>query len=278
MAAGMSLSRARYKTLLLERGRLGGQARLIDRIENYPGFPCGVQGGKLMDRWIRQARRWGLKFGMKVAGKVSYKNGFFRVEIGRGQEICARAVVRCTGARFKSLGIPGEKKFFGRGLYHAAFDEAPRCKDKDVAVVGGGEAATHQALYLARFASKVYLITKDFRLKAHPLLQKRAASRDNVVPIPCSLVEKVEGSRRLERVWLRHVSNGLRRFLRVQGLFVLIGKEPEAPGIWEASQGFFVAGDARGDRFRQVAIAGGDGVRAAMECMQYLEAVAAQKP
>lgn len=268
LAAGLHLARAGYRTLLLERGRLGGQARRLGRIENYPGFPRGIDGRELMWRWTLQARSWGLRVRRAEATRVGRRDGAFAVTLRAHGPIRARAVLWCAGAPFRRLGVPGEARLRDRGVWHAAFDEASRFAGRTVAVVGGGEAAVHQALALSRRAEKVYLLSRSTRMKAHRLLLRRLAGRPNVDWLAGCAVERLAGRGRLEAVQLRP-----ERTLEVDALLVLVGKErPRIPTRWTRPPvGFFVAGDAAGGAFRQVAVAGGDGVRAAMECIAYLE-------
>ncbi|HBA59995.1 MAG TPA: thioredoxin-disulfide reductase, partial [Elusimicrobia bacterium] len=145
LAAGMHLARAGYAALLVERRALGGQARGIGRIENYPGFPQGISGRELMGLWARQAKRWGLKTRLGEAVAVSRgADGIFSVRLKKGAALRARAVLWCAGAAFRRLGVPGESRLAGKGVWNTA-DEAPSCAGLQVAVAGSGEAAVQQA-------------------------------------------------------------------------------------------------------------------------------------
>ncbi len=271
LAAGMHLSRAGYRTLLIERARLGGRAGLLDLIENYPGFPEGISGRALMDLWARQARRWGLAVRRAEALGIRRSEGGFAVSLAQGPSARARAVVFCPGASFKRLG--GEGRLWGKGVYDAALGRAYGFRGRLVAVVGGGEAAAHQALLLARHARRVYLICRSGRIKAHRLLLRRLASCPRVVFFPGTRVEGLLGGRRLEGVRLSSRDGARPGRLKVSALFVLIGQEaaPCPLGAGKGAPGFFTAGDASGGISRQVAVAGGDGLRAAMRCIRYLE-------
>jgi thioredoxin reductase (NADPH) len=272
LAAGIHLSRAGYRTLLVEKGQFGGQAGRIDWIENYPGFPAGIKGADLMALWLAQARRWGLKcLRAQVSGLVR-QSSFFRIILPNGRRLRCRAVLCCAGAEFKRLGLSGEDGFLGRYVHHAAFDEAPRFRNKVVAVVGAGEAALHQALLLAKFARRVHLLSRGPTIKAHRLLKSRMTRRPNLIHSPNMTVEKIDGHRRLERIVVRDRVSGLHKSLDVSGLFVLIGKQKSTfPSGKAKGPGYFVAGDASGDICRQVVVAAGSGVQAAMECIRYLE-------
>ena len=273
IAAGTHLARAGYTTVLVERKALGGQALGLERIENYPGFPGGISGVKLMELWLEQAWRWGLKSKMDEAVTLSRGgDGIFLVRLRKGGTLRSRSVVWCAGAGFRKLGVPGESRLLGKGVWNTC-DEAPSCAGLEVAVAGSGEAAVQQAELLSRSASKVYLITRTEKLKAHKLLLERF-SRSGAVHLPGFRVSRLLGKGRLESAEL--VSTAAPREvkkIKVDALFTLIGKEPAGvPAGWlRKPAGFYEAGDCAAGIFRQVAVAGGDGIRAAMRCIRYLE-------
>ena len=271
LAAGLHLARAGYRVLMTEQDRLGGQARLLGRIDNYPGFPSGIDGRRLMERWVRQARRWGLRTRRAQVRGVSRAGGAFVLRLERGRRLTSRTVVYCPGAAFQGLGLSGEGRFWGRGLFHAAFDQAKRWRGRTVAVAGGGEAAAHQALALARHARRVYLLCRGSQLKAHRLLLRRLRGQSRIVRVHGVRVCGLSGGRRLRALELSGARGRLR--LPVDALFVLVGKSP-APLPFQARRlppGFFVAGDASGEPFRQVLVAAGEGMKAAMRCADFLE-------
>jgi thioredoxin reductase (NADPH) len=271
----MHLSRAGYRTLLLEKDEPGGQASRLDWIENYPGFPEGVRGSELMDLWLTQARRWGLNLLKTEARKIErQEDGSFKIILPKGPTLTCRAVLCCAGAKFKRLGVPGEDEFQERGVYNAAFDEAPRFRNKTVAVVGAGETAVHQAILLSKFAERVFLFSRGSEIKAHPLLKKRMASCANLVHVPGMVVERLEGRNILERIRIRDTAKDLSGNLELSGIFVLIGKRQDTalrPKASERAPGYFIAGDASGTLCRQVVVAAGRGMEAAMDCIRYLE-------
>ncbi|OIO04971.1 MAG: hypothetical protein COX65_08170 [Elusimicrobia bacterium CG_4_10_14_0_2_um_filter_56_8] len=273
LAAGTHLSRAGRSALLLERGSLGGQARGLERIENYPGFPGGISGARLMELWLRQAERWGLAVRAgEVVSLARGADGVFTVRLKKGRAVRSRSVLWCAGAGFLKLGVPGERRLLGKGVWNT-YDEAPSCAGKSVAVIGSGEAAVQQAAILARKAKTVYLITRTPALKAHNLLLERLAG-SGVVRLPGFRVSKIVGGKKLEAVELKPAAGrGQTKKIKTDALFTLIGKEPPGvPAAWLSKPaGFFEAGDCCSGRFRQVAVAGGDGIRAAMRCMIYLE-------
>lgn len=273
LAAGTHLSRAGYSTLLLERKALGGQARGLERVENYPGFPRGISGAKLMELWLEQAWRWGLKTRMCEAVTVSRAaDGVFLVRLRKGRALRARSVLWCAGAGFRKLGVPGESRLLGKGVWNTC-DEAPSCAGLRTAVIGSGETAVQQAELLARKAAGVCLVSRTGTLHAHKLLLERF-SRSGAVTVPGYRVSRLLGGKKLEAVELVPVSGrGQVKKLKVDALFTLIGKEPPGlPAGWlRKPAGFYEAGDYTAGIFRQVAVAGGDGIRAAMRCIRYLE-------
>lgn len=265
LAAGLHLARAGYRTLLAERRRFGGQAAAIGRLENYPGYKGGG-GGALMKAWLAQARSWGLAARLDEALAVSRnKDGSFSARLKKAGPVGARALLWCGGAGFRALGVPGEKEFSGSRVWNTA-DEAPALAGRTAAVIGGGEAAVQQAAALAAKAKKVYLISRGPRLKAHRLLLARLAAA-GVEHLPGFEVSRIKAGA------LELRGAGAARELVADAVFVLIGKEPlRVPAGWRsAPAGFFTAGDAGGGIYRQVAVAGGDGVRAAMRAVNYLE-------
>ncbi|MBI5208547.1 MAG: FAD-dependent oxidoreductase [Elusimicrobia bacterium] len=276
LAAGIHLARAGYRTLLIERGALGGEAARLDRVENYPGFPQGIAGRDLMSLWVRQARRWGLEFRRAEARGVERRAGVFGVKLSKGGVIRTYAVILCPGAEFRRLGVPGEKRLAGAGVWNAALDVSRRWRGKTVAVAGSGETALRQALSLSRFAAHVHLLSRSGRLKANRLLRWRLSECGNVSLLPGAVIERLEGRRALETLRVRVGRNGgtERVSVKADALFVLAGKEGRRFPVQGGgrSPGIFAAGDASSGRFRQVAVAGGDGLRAAMKCMEFLEA------
>lgn len=271
LAAGLHLARAGCRALLAERRRYGGQAASIGRLENYPGFR-GISGAALMKTWLRQARDWNLATRIDEAVAASRgKDGLFRVKFRKAGILKARALIWCGGAGFRALGVPGEDAFSGRGVWNTA-DEAPSLAGRTAAVIGGGEAAVQQAAALARKAKKVYLVSRGARLKAHRLLLERLAA-SGAERLAGWKVSKITGGRTARALELRPAAGGPPRRLGADAVFVLIGKEPRrAPARWRGRPaGFFIAGDAAGGIHRQVAVAGGDGLRAAMDAIVYLE-------
>ena len=272
LAAGLHLARAGYRTLLAERRRFGGQAASIGLLENYPGLPP-AGGAAVMRSWLAQARGWKLSARLDEVLAVSRgADGVFTARLKKGGAARARTLLWCAGAGFRRLGVPGEKKFSGRGIWNTA-GEAPSLSGLTALVMCGGEAAVQQAVALAGRAGQVRLVSRSKKLKAHRLLLSRLA-KSGAECLPGFRVSGFFGGSRLEGLELLPASGrGAPRRVRAGAAFILIGKEPRpAPARWrKPPPGFFIAGDAAGEIYRQVAVAGGDGLRAAMRAIEYLE-------
>lgn len=266
LAAGLQLSRGGLRTVLLERGALGGQAGRLPVIENAPGWPEGISGRRLMSTWIRQARGWGLKTLKGELISIRAGGDAQTLRLLDGRRLAARSVVLATGARFKTLRAPGAARLRGRGVYHAAFDAPAAWRGRDVAVIGGGEAAVHQAIALARTARRVILAARG-TLSAHRLLLSRLAEQPNV-EVRRGRVIRIEGLARVAAVVLRDGRAGGERF-PVSAVFVLIGAEASPWARLDGRPGVFVAGDARGRVERQVTVAAGDGMAAAVRALRW---------
>lgn len=268
LAAGAYLARAGRRVVIVDREPPGGQARALGRVENYPGFPDGISGPRLMARFERQARRWGARLVKAEVERLRPGALGFDVVCARGR-LKTKAVVVCAGARFLELGLPREKRL--RGVYHGPAAACPGIAGRRVVVAGGGEAAAYQALALANSAREVLLVCRGRRLKSIGLLLDRLARRSNVCLRLRTEVAALHGAGRLCAVTLRGVDGGPGERVSAAALFVLVGKEPRRgllprPG----RRGVFSAGDLRAGLHRQVAVAAGDGVRAGMDCERYL--------
>lgn len=268
LAAGLQLSRAGLRAALIERGALGGQARRLKLIENAPGWPEGISGRRLMSIWARQAKGWGLKMFRGELIGLCPGPGAQRLRLADGRRLAARSLVLATGARFKPLRAPGAGRLLGRGIFHAAFNAPGDFRGRTVAVIGGGEAAVHQAVHLARSARRVIVVARG-PLRAHRLLCARLAACPNA-EVRRGRVVRVEGRGRVSAIVLRGV-DGERACLPVSAVFVLIGAGASPWARLDGRPGVFVAGDARGGVERQVAVAAGDGMAAAMRAMRWLQ-------
>jgi len=288
LTAGLYAARARLKTVLLEKGVPGGQVLNTDWIDNYPGFPEGVSGFELIDRMTAQAKRFDLEIrsgaevsSMDLAGPVK------SITLADGNVLTARAVVLATGARPNKLNVPGERELAGRGVSYCATCDGPFFRDQEIAVVGGGNTAIQEAVYLTRFASKVTVIHRRGELRATRVVQEQAFANRKIEFVLNSRVTAIEGDTGVERLRLRD-NDGRESTLAVQGIFILIGIIPNnevlpaeqlemAEGFIRTDQemrtnlaGVMGAGDICHKEVRQVINGAGEGAVAAMSAEHYL--------
>jgi thioredoxin reductase (NADPH) len=287
LTAGLYASRAGLRSLLIERGIFGGQMVNATLVENYPGFPEGISGAELGSLMHQQAIRYGLEVvTAEVTGlapgqpyNASTTEGSFE----------AAAIIIAAGSQYRRLGVAGEEKLLGRGVSYCATCDGFLFRDKEVAVIGGGDTAITDALELSRHTKKVYVIHRRDQLRAGKVLQERAFAHPKLEFIWNTVVEEVLGDRLLEGLELRNVKTGQEANLKVDGVFVAVGLMPHSQcfrGILEvddvgyiivddsmstSAPGIFAAGDIRRDSARQIAAAVGDGATAAMSAFRYLQ-------
>lgn len=289
LTAGLYSSRARMKTLLLEKMIMGGQVMTTTKVENYPGFPGGIDGPDLMIRFQEHCQEFGLE---TSTGDVTdlRLDGVEKVVTVDGEELRARAVVITTGAEPSKLDVPGEVEFTGRGVSYCATCDGAFFREQEIAIVGGGDTAAEEALFLTRFAKKVYLIHRRDSLRATKLLQDRVFANEKIEPVWNSVVKEVKGDQTgMVSVDLRDTATDEIRDLPLQGLFVAIGVTPKAHFLTEvldldadghiltdpecrtSMPGVFAAGDVRKKLLKQIATAVGDGAVAAIMAEKYVD-------
>jgi len=287
LSAGIYTGRAWLKTLILESAVVGGNAAIADKIDNYPGFPFGILGGELMDNFRKQAERFGAEIRMEEVVKIADTPSGKKVITTEGEYI-TRAVIIATGARRRELGVEGEQEFMGRGVSYCATCDGAFFRDYPVAVVGGGESAVKEALYLADIASKVYLIHRRDEFRASPDSVDKMRKNAKIEPRLNRVVKRIEGDTVMRRVILQDVQSETEEVLEVEGLFVSIGLVAATEfvaGLINTEDGYiitddhmetsvagiFAAGDIRAKRTRQIATAVGDGAMAGMAVTEFLK-------
>lgn len=288
LAAGIYTSRAALKTVLIEKGMPGGLAASTEMIENYPGFAQGIGGPELAMQMDAQARKFGLEVKSANVEMIISANAGFSIKTD-DEEIITRTVIVATGAQPQKLAIPGENKFHGRGVSYCATCDGAFFKDKIVAVVGGGDSAVEEALYLTKFAQKVYIIHRRDELRATKILQQRAKDNDKISFLWNTVVEQINGEATVKEIITKDVRNGEKNSLQVDGVFIYVGTRPVTEilkdlidldernyiltdeNMCTSKSGIFAAGDVRKKSLRQVVTAVADGAIAAVSAEKYLE-------
>ena len=287
LAAAVYTGRARRRTVVLEKDIPGGQILRTDRVDNYPGYPDGVDPRALMENFRAQA----VKFGAVVEraeARLLERGGAGWVVTADKSVFAARAVLVATGSVYRKLGVPGEAELSGRGVSYCAVCDGAFFRERTVAVVGGGNNALTEALYLSRLARKVVLIHRRDAFRAERILQERVSAAPSVEILRDTVVEAVGGRGRVESLSLRNAKTCAASTLAVDGLFVSIGTAPSSdlvrglarlnewgqievgPGFAAAEGGLFAAGDVTAGCPPQLATAVGSGVQAALSIEDYL--------
>ena len=290
--AGIYASRANLNPVIYEGEQPGGQLTQTTEIENFPGYPQGVQGPEMMNDLRDQAERFGSRIVPRIITKVDFSKRPFRCEDERGDVIIANTVIICTGASAKYLGLPDEEKYRGLGVSACATCDGFFYRKKRVAVVGGGDTACEEALYLSTLAEKVFLIVREPFLRASKAMQKKVFERENIqVLFECNTLglygeDGVEGG---HFVYRKGEADQKEFDLPIDGFFLAIGHHPntaifrdwldidaegyinvQAPSTRTNVEGVFAAGDCADPNYRQAISAAGTGCRAAMDAERFL--------
>lgn len=286
--AAVYASRANLKTLVLQGEQTGGQLMITSDVENYPGFEEGVLGPDLMDKFEAQARRFGAEMIARNVTRVDFSRRPFTVwtEDGSYQ---GNAIIVATGASAKWLGLPSEQRLQGRGVSGCATCDGPFFRNRELAVIGGGDTAMEEALFLTKYATKVHLLHRRDTFRASKIMRQRVTTNPKIEIHYNVTVEDVLGENAVEGIRLRNVQTGAEEELPVQGFFVAIGHQPNTSifnGVLEMDEvgylvahehtmssveGVFIAGDVADHRYRQAVTAAGDGCRAAIDAERWLE-------
>ncbi len=288
LSAAIYAMRAGIDMLLIEKIAPGGLVMTTYEVENYPGFADPVPGWELMNAMESQARRLGAEIASGEVLSLEKRDDAFTLRMTDGSELRACAVICASGARLMKLGVPGEERFTGRGVSYCATCDAAFFKDRIAAVVGGGNTALEEAVYLTKFASKVYLIHRRDEFRGVKILQDRVLTNGRIEPVYSSVVTSINGESKIDSVSIANKKTGAQGELAVDGVFIFIGYEPVtayAPALVKNERGeilvdmqmetplagLFAAGDLRAGSIRQIVAAAADGATAALSAYRYLE-------
>lgn len=312
LTAGLYTAREGIETLVIERAAVGGQAAATMHLDNVPGFPQGVEGGELARRLRAQAERFGVELlqAQQVEGIHSHDN-YHCVRMADGNELSASAILLATGSRYRRLGVPGEEDYIGAGVHFCATCDGPFYKGRPVAVIGGGNSAAEESMFLTRFAERVVLLVRGESLRASQVIQEKLVGHPHIEVRFNTVVDGFDGAdSKLHSLRIRDTRTGVEETLELPGAFVFVGLDPNTgfltdgavrldrwgfvetghslvhsgarPPGFEASdpaaletsvQGIFAAGDVRAGSTKQVASAAGEGAAAALMIRDYLKRV-----
>ncbi|HLC18557.1 MAG TPA: thioredoxin-disulfide reductase [Thermodesulfobacteriota bacterium] len=285
LSAGIYAIRLGLNTLLVEREMVGGQIALSDLIENYPGFPS-ISGAGLMEKFEGHARGLGLEIKFTDVQDVASQGNVKVLKTSDG-EITTKSVIVATGAKPRRLGVAGEKEFTGKGVSYCATCDGPFFKGLRVVVVGGGDTALKEAVYLSKMAKTVYIVHRRDQFRGEKIQQKRAEEASNVEFLKSHILKEIKGDKVVEKVVLEDLKTKETRVLDSEGVFIFVGINPttdfidvdkDESGFIKTNQkmetsvpGVFAAGDCRTTPLLQVATAVGDGAIAAYTAADYVE-------
>jgi thioredoxin reductase (NADPH) len=288
LVSAIYAARAELNPFVLTGMELGGQASVTDIIENYPGFPDGIKGSELGELFQHQAEKFGARFEFDAAVSVDLNQKPFIVRT-YSKEYSTDALILATGATPVKLNVPGEELLTGHGVSYCATCDGWFFKNKEIMVVGGGDSALEEGLFLTRFANKVHIVHRRDKFRAGVLLQKRLAENEKIDVIFDSVVEKINGEDKVTNVDLRNVKTDIKKNLPIDGVFVFIGHNPNTDlykgqlamderGFLIVNEkmetsipGVFAAGEVGDPIYKQVITSAGLGAAAAMQVGRYLE-------
>jgi len=288
LTAGLYTSRARLSTLLIESGLFGGQMTTTEVIENYPGFPQGITGDELSRLMEEQAKRFGMETVNDEVAEVRLEGNLKHVRTNESNYLC-KTLILCMGTEYRKLGVPGEKEFTGKGISYCATCDGAFFKDSQIMVVGGGDSALTEALFLTKFVKELNIIHRRDALRGTKIYQERAFANPKIKFLWNSVVQEIKGDTVVRSIIVKNVKSGEVKEFETDGVFLFVGISPRTQflkGLVEMDEGgyiltndrcessvkgIFAAGDCRKKLLRQVTTAVGDGATAAFAVEKYLE-------
>ena len=289
LTAGLYTCRSRLKTLLIEEMFVGGQVATTDLVENYPGFVEGIKGPELVGKMEEQAKKFGLEIvNEKIEGVVSSDDNLIIAKLS-SREFSCRALIIASGTKPNELGVVGESQLRGRGVSYCATCDGPFFKELKIAVVGGGNSAVEEGVFLTKYAKKVYIIHRRDKLRADKIVQERAFDNEKIEILWDTVLEKIEGDQSVESIQVRNLKTDKVSQLDVGGIFLYVGITPNTDflkGVLNLDKrgfvitddemktsvpGIFAAGDVRAKLLRQISTAVGDGATAAFSAERHIE-------
>jgi thioredoxin reductase (NADPH) len=288
LTAGLYTSRARLSTLLIESALFGGQMTTTEMIENYPGFPQGITGDELSRLMEEQAKKFGMKAVTQEVAKVSLEGDVKVVQTDESTYRC-EALIVSTGTEYRKLGVPGEKEFAGKGVSYCATCDGAFFRDSQIVVVGGGDSALTEALFLTKFARELTIIHRRDALRGTKIYQERALANPKIKFLWNSIVQEIKGDSTVRSITVKNVKTGEMRDVETEGIFLFVGLVPRTQflkGVVQmdeagyiltnedcetSEKGIFAVGDCRKKLLRQIATAVGDGATAAFAAEKFLE-------
>jgi thioredoxin reductase (NADPH) len=297
LTAALYAAREGIDTLVIERAGIGGQAGITERLDNFPGFPEGISGSEFADRLRAQAERFGVEIVTAQDAAAIEQDGDYRVvRTADGSEYGCWAVLLAVGSTYRRLGIPGEEDFIGSGVHFCATCDGPFYRGRDVLVIGGGNSAGEESVFLTKFADHVTVAVRGEKMSASQIVRESVQNNPQIDVLTNTVVDELKGDDRLRSVVLRDTSSGARREIAPAGVFVFIGLTPNTgfvrdlvatdergfiitDGTLQTSvPGIFAAGDCRAGSTNQAASAAGEGAAAALNIRRYLEPLASGMP
>ncbi len=289
LTAGLYASRARLKSLMIEKGFTGGQVMTTEWVENYPGFEEGISGAELSRKMEKQATRFGLEITQGSVIDISLKGNIKEIILEDGTRYETKGIILSTGSNPRLLKIEGEDTYRGRGVSYCATCDGAFFRDSRLAVIGGGDSAVEEGLFLTRFAETVYIVHRRDSLRATKVVQERAFANPKIKLVWDSIPEKIAGDERgVKSLHIKNVKTGEQSNLDVAGVFIYVGYNPNTEflkGLVDLNEGnyivtdenmstskpgIFAAGDVRAKPLKQIATAVGDGATAAVAAEKYI--------